>query len=129
MSSSAHRPRLSPFVSSPAVGPTAVPAPIVFVESRTAVAFKTVLSGVGFMCDAYDLFVMNVLLVVLGCDFAQPDDPSNTKHVACFLPAENKSALATAVLLGSVSKQQQQQLARTYTAAQHTRRRRRAREQ
>ena len=78
-------------------------SPIVFVERRSAVLFKTVLSGVGFMCDAYDLFVMNVLLVVLGCDLAVADDPANTSHVACFLSPSNKSALATAVLVGSVS--------------------------
>ena len=88
---------------SPPSAVNAAASPIVFVESRSGVLFRTVLSGVGFMCDAYDLFIMSVVLVVLGCDFAQPDDPSNTSHVACYLPPESKSALATAVLVGSVS--------------------------
>ena len=79
------------------------PSSVVLVESRASVLFRTVLSGVGFMCDAYDLFVMNVVLVVLGCDFEQADDNGNTQHVACFLPTKSKSALATAVLVGSVS--------------------------
>ena len=65
-------------------------------------AFRTVLSGVGFLCDAYDLFIMNVVLVVLGCDLATADDADNTAGVACFLSPGDKSLLATAVLVGSV---------------------------
>ena len=105
MSSSSSSSSLSSYqpMSRPPPPPSSAASPIVFVESRGAVVFKTVLSGVGFMCDAYDLFVMNVLLVVLGCDLAEADDPNNTGHVACFLSPENKSALATAVLVGSVS--------------------------
>lgn len=52
---------------------------------------------VSFVADAYDLFVMNVVLVVLGCEFQDPDSKS-----MCSLETEYKSMLATAVLVGSI---------------------------
>ena len=92
-------------------------SPIVVVESRALVLFRTVLSGVGFLCDAYDLFIMNVVLVVLGCDAAAGRDgqhnDDNAQSVACFLSPQTKSLLATAVLVGSVSLTLQQCSART----------------
>ena len=100
--------------------PASSAAPLVVVESRLSVLFKTALSGVGFMCDAYDLFVMNVLLVVIGCDLAVQDDADNTAHTACYLAPASKAALATAVLVGSVSAADTRQLNNAHTRSTGT---------
>ena len=68
------------------------PSPPSLLQTASAV----VIAGAGFMCDAYDLFIMNVVLVVLGCDFS---------FSSCALSAGDKGALASAVLVGSIAGQ------------------------
>lgn len=57
-------------------------------------------AGAGFACDSYDLFIMNAVLVVMGCSISDPTDPM-LKSV-CHLTASTESTLATAVLIGSM---------------------------
>ena len=68
------------------------PPPPSLLQTASAV----LIAGAGFMCDAYDLFIMNVVLVVLGCDFSFP---------LCELSAGDKGGLASAVLVGSIAGQ------------------------
>ena len=57
-------------------------------ELAAAVCAKSIIAGAGFMCDAYDLFVMNMVMVVLSYDYAETDS--------------DRSLIAGAVLAGSV---------------------------
>lgn len=65
---------------------------------------SVLIAGAGFMCDAYDLFIMNVVLVVMGCEYgvtSSDTEPSSPSSV-CELSARDKSVLASAVLVGSI---------------------------
>ena len=74
----------------------------------TSVSVSSVLiAGAGFMCDAYDLFIMNVLLVVMGCEYAP--DPA----VPCKLSSGDESSLASAVVVGAVRRTTQHSTHRT----------------
>ena len=78
----------SPTNAAGAVRPTSSPA--VSVSS-------VLIAGAGFMCDAYDLFIMNVLLVVMGCEYSGGGS-------VCQLSSANEASLASAVVVGAVSR-------------------------
>lgn len=69
------------------------------LAAATAVSVSSVLiAGAGFMCDAYDLFIMNVLLVVMGCEYG-----GQSGDELCKLSSADEASLASAVVVGAVS--------------------------
>ena len=82
--------------SPPAALPAPPPPPPLTLSS-------VLIAGAGFMCDAYDLFIMNVVLVVMGCDASSREDGGAAG--VCELSAVDKSSLASAVLVGSIAGQ------------------------
>ena len=79
-------------------------APAVTPPSAPPLTLSSVLiAGAGFMCDAYDLFIMNVVLVVMGCEASSHEGAAAAG--VCELSAGDKGSLASAVLVGSIAGQ------------------------
>ena len=90
-----------PLSADPALHSSLVPASVpASAVAGVAVSVSSVLiAGAGFMCDAYDLFIMNVLLVVMGCQYGLQPTGDNI----CKLTSSEESSLASAVVVGAVS--------------------------
>ncbi len=71
-----------------------IPAPGTKRNWTDTPAFKIVVTGAGFMSDAYDLFIVNLVLVIIQYD--RPDLFAGGKA------STTKGTLATIVLIGSV---------------------------
>lgn len=62
-----------------------------FITSRTA---RVLLAGAGFLADAYDLFVINLVLRLLKDEYASTISPSNLRVF--------EGSVASAALVGSI---------------------------